>query len=473
MSTDNNVGLAARFLARSWVFWSNLRPAQLFVGSFVLLILFGTLGFLFLPGLYTGQELGLIDALFTATSAVCVTGLIVVDTATYFTTAGQIWILILIQLGGLGMITLASIIIVALNQRLSLRSHALATGVELLGARITAGELVRRVVLFTLLIEGAGAVALWLWWGICSGGWGSFWPALFHSISAFCNAGFSTWSDSLVGMQRDPISLCIVMALIVLGGIGFVVMSDVYQWWRSRLQPRPHRISLHTWVTLSATLILILAGWVFFSIFEWNVTLQGLPTPDRLVNSLFMSITTRTAGFNSINYAEATDSSNFLTILLMSVGGSPGSTAGGLKTTTFAVVVIVAWSRLRGMVSASVAGRTLPESTVQQAVGFFTLGFALITLGIFAFTTLEIPYVSHRSSQGEFLPYMFEAVSAFNTVGLSMGITGGLDTTGKWITIILMFIGRVGPLSLLAAIAARSHRSVSKIRYATEDVMIG
>lgn len=470
---DINDGFSSRFLDSLEAFWNRMRPAQLFVGSFVLLIVVGTLGFLVLPGLYTGEGLGLIDALFTATSAVCVTGLIVVDTATYFTFAGQVWILLLIQLGGLGMITLASIIITALNQRLSLRSHALATGVELLGARISAGELIRRVVLFTFLIEGIGALLLWVWWGVSNGEWGNIWPAVFHSISAFCNAGFSTWSDSLMGLQRDPVSLAIVMWLIVLGGIGFVVMSDLDQWWKSRRLPQPHRISLHSRVTLVATLILIVGGWLLFALFEWNVTLEGLPALDRLANSLFMSVTSRTAGFNSIDYGAASDSSNFLTILLMSVGGSPGSTAGGLKTTTFAVITVIAWSRFRGMTATSVAGRTLPESTVQGAVGFFTLGFALITMGIFAFITLETPYVSHRAAQGTFLPHMFEAVSAFNTVGLSMGITGGLDTTGKWITIVLMFIGRVGPLTLLAAIAARSHRSVSKIRYASEDVMVG
>lgn len=465
-------GIGAFSLFR--MLWRRLRPPQLFVGSFLLLIVIGTLGFLLLPGIYTGERLGLLDALFTSTSAVCVTGLIVVDTSTYFTTAGQVWILILIQLGGLGMITLASIIITVLNQRLSLRSRELATGVELLGTRISAGELVKRIVLFTAVIEGAGFLLLWIRWGISDGFLASFWPALFHSISAFCNAGFSTWSDSLMGKQSDPIGLTVVMGLIILGGLGFVVMSDLHQWWDARRDKGQYaRISLHTKVVLITTGILIVGGWMMFTMFEWNVALSGLSPFDKMVNSLFMSVTSRTAGFNSIDYGSATDSTNFLTILFMSVGGSPGSTAGGLKTTTIAILFFVAWSRLRGIQATSFWGRTIPDDTVQQSVGLFTLGFILITAGVFAFTTLEIPYVSHSSFKVGFLPYMFEAASAFNTVGLSMGVTDGLTTPGKWITIVLMFIGRVGPLTLLAAIAMRSNRPVSRIRYASEDVMIG
>ncbi|MGE3801528.1 MAG: TrkH family potassium uptake protein [Candidatus Kapaibacterium sp.] len=453
--------------------WGRLRPAQLFVGSFVVLVLVGMLGFMVLPGLYTGEGLSWLDALFTATSAVCVTGLIVVDTATYFTPLGQVWILLLIQLGGLGIITLGSLIITALNQRLPLRTHALATGIEVLGTYITPRELIRRIFVFTFAIEIAGALFLWIWWGL-EGNWEiSFWPALFHSISAFCNAGFSTWSDSLMQFQKDPVSLGIISLLIILGGIGFVVMSDLGQWWNRRSERPGHRLSLHSKITLLTTLILIVVGWVLFTVFEWEVTFASLGPVDRIVNGFFMSITSRTAGFNAIDYGAASDSSNFLTILLMSVGGSPGSTAGGLKTTTIAVIIIVAWSRLRGMKSASILGRSLPEDTVQQAIGFFTLGFVLITAGIFAFTTLELPYVSHRVTERGFLPYMFETVSAFNTVGLSMGATSLLGAQGKVITIILMFIGRVGPLTLAAAVAARSHRSISKIKYATEDVMIG
>ena len=386
---------------------------------------------------------------------------------------GQIWILLLIQLGGLGIITLGSLIITALNQRLPLRSHALASGVEVLGTKITPGELVRRVVIFTLVIELLGALSLWIWWGM-NGDWGgSFWPALFHSISAFCTAGFSTWTDSLIRFQRDPVSIGIFSLLIILGGIGFVVMSDLGQWWQHRRQRPGHRLSLHTKITVCTSLILIFAGWILFTMFEWEVTFASLSPPDRFVNGFFMSVTARTAGFNTIDYGAASDSSNFLTILLMSIGGSPGSTAGGLKTTTIALIILVAWARLRGMKSASAFGRSLPGDTVQQAVGFFTLGFALITLGIFAFTTLELPFISHRLTERGFLPYMFETVSAFNTVGLSMGVTPMLETEGKIITIILMFIGRVGPLTLIAAIAARSHRAISKVRYAKEDVLIG
>lgn len=450
--------------------WRQLSPPQLFVGSFLVLVLLGTLGLKALPGLYTGEELSWLDALFTATSAACVTGLIVVDTATYFTTAGQAVVLLLIQLGGLGMLAFTSLIIVALGRRLSLRHGAFATDVLEVVPRVEPRHLIRDIVLFTFAIEAAGAALLYgLWRGELGGD--ALWAAVFHAISAFCNAGFSTFSDSLIGAQRDGGVLAVVMALIVLGGIGFLTLEEFYLWRRSIREKRRFRLSLHSRLVLVTTAALLLLGWPLFVAFEWEGAFGGLPIGAKLVNGLFASVTARTAGFNAIDYGAATDSTNFLTILLMFVGGSPGSTAGGLKTTTLALVVLLAWSRMRGYEVVSAWGRSVPEETVQRAVGLFVVATLVITAGTFVFTTSEIGTAAHPHGSGGFLRFTFEAFSAFNTVGLSMGVTPDLSALGKWTAILLMFLGRVGPLTFAAALARQ--RRGDGFRFAYEDVIVG
>lgn len=445
--------------------WRRLTAPQLFVASFLLLVGLGTLGLKLLPGLYTGAPLGWLDALFTATSAVCVTGLIVVDTATYFTPAGQAFLLLLIQLGGLGIIAFTTLIIVALGRRLSLRQEALSS--YEVAPHVDYQLLTRDVVRFTFGIEAAGALLLYLLWAPRLGWAEAAWPALFHSVSAFCNAGFSTFSESLIGFQDAPLTLLLVAALIVLGGLGFLTLEELMLRRRQRRFGRTLRLSLHSRLALATTAALLLGGWVAFALFEWTHTLAGLPLPDRLANALFLSVTPRTAGFNSIDYAHASDSTNFLTILLMSVGGSPGSTAGGLKTTTFALLGLLAWSRFRGHAIASLWGRSVPEETIQRAVGLAVVAFTLVTACIFVLT------VSEPAGGEAFLAHMFEAASAFNTVGLSMGITGGLTEVGKAAIALLMFLGRVGPLTFAAAVALSSPTGTAEFRYAYEDVVVG
>lgn len=459
--------------ARGRSFWHRVSPPQLFVGSFLLLILIGTLGFKLLPGLYTGEELTWLNALFTATSAVCVTGLIVVDTATYFTPPGQAWILLLIQLGGLGIITFTTLIIVALGRRLSLRHERITASSLEIAPHIDFRRLTRDVVLFTFVIEAIGATLLYAAWIPRFGLSGAAWPAFFHSISAFCNAGFSTFSDSLMGFQTDPAILTVVMMLIVLGGIGFLTLEETYQWNRARREERRYRLSLHSRLVLVVTAGLLLGGWILFSLFEWRQTLAEMPLWARPLNSLFMSVTARTAGFNTIDYAEASTSSNFLTILLMMIGASPGSTGGGLKTTTVALIALLAWARFRGHEVTSIWGRSVPEETIQRAVGLFVVGFGLVTAAIFVFTSTEIGGAAQVEVEAAFLKYMFEATSAFNTVGLSMGVTASISGLGKAVTILLMFLGRVGPLTFAAAVALRAPTPAGEFRYAYEEVVVG
>lgn len=447
--------------------WHNMTGPQLLVGSFLLLIAFGTAGLRVLPGLYTGERLGWLDALFTATSAVCVTGLVVVDTATWFTPAGQAFILLLIQLGGLGIIAFTSLVIVALGRRMSLRHETLSTGVAQVAPAVNARGLAFDVVRFTLLIEAIGALLLYLLWLPRMGWKGAAFPAVFHSISAFCNAGFSTFSDSLTGFQRAPLTLVVVMAIIVLGGLGFLTLEELYLDRRAAREERRFRVSLHSRIVLVTTGVLIVAGWLAFTVLEWGGTLGHLPPWARAVNGLFMSVTARTAGFNTVDYGQAGASASFVTILLMAIGGSPGGTAGGLKTTTFALLGLVAVSRLRGREMTSMFGRTVPEETIQRAVGLFVVFFAAVTAGILFFVTFQ------DAAPGHFLAYMFEAASAFGTVGLSMGVTDDLSPGARVVAILLMYVGRVGPLAFAAAIALSRPTAAGEFRYAYEDVVVG
>ncbi len=441
--------------------------------SFLTLILAGTIGFKTLPGLYTAEPLGWLDALFMATSAVCVTGLTVVDTATFLTFRGHAFLLLLIQLGGLGIITFTSLIIVSLGRRLSLRQEALTPRLVGTQPEHRSKNLTRNVVVFTFAIELIGAGLLYLAWAPRFGWSGALWPAIFHSVSAFCNAGFSTFSDSLIGLQQTPVSLLIIASLFVIGGIGFLTLEELVLLRKSKKQQRQFRLSLHTRIVIATTIVLLVSGWTFFTTFEWSGALNGLPAWAKILNGLFMSATARTAGFNAIDYGMATDRSNFLTILLMFVGGSPGSTAGGIKTTTLALIVLLAWSRLRGYPTVNLWGRSIPNETIQRAVGLMVFAFALVTAATFILTTSEATATGGHEGGGRFLHLMFESVSAFGTVGLSMGITTGLTTVGKWTVIVLMFLGRVGPMTFAAALSRRRLPVEGAIRYAHEEVDIG
>jgi trk system potassium uptake protein len=448
--------------------WRRLTPPQLFVGSFAALIAFGTLGLKLLPGLYTGEPLGWLDALFTATSAVCTTGLTVVDTATRFTLRGQAFLLLLVQLGGLGILTFTSLILVALGGRLSLRQEALSIDPsrDVGYHKISPRSLARAVILFTFGIEAVGAVLLYVLWVPRFGWEGALWPAVFHSVNSFCNAGFSTFSDSMVSFQRSPLTLGVVSALVIAGGIGFLTLEELYLRYQTRRAGRAFRLSLHSRLVLVTTAILLLVPWPLFVWLEWDASLRGLGFGHKLTNAFFIGASSRTAGFNSVDHGQGSDAGNFLTMLLMSVGGSPGSMAGGLKTTTIALLAILAWSRFRGQREATVWGRSLRKETTDRAIGLFVIGFVLVTGGIMALSVTE-----SGSSQSTFLSRMFEAVSAFNIVGLSMGITPHLSPPGRVIVIVLMFLGRVGPLVLAATLAAPT--PTGKFRYAYEEVAVG
>jgi trk system potassium uptake protein len=453
--------------------WRRLSPPTLFLASFIVLIGICTAGLLVLPGLYTAEGLDPLDALFTATSAVCVTGLIVVDTATHFTFWGQLWILVFIQLGGLGLITLTTMIIGALGQRLSLRSEILSGALPHHTQRAEVWELAAGVARFTLAVEAIGAWLLFLLWLPRFGFTEALWHAVFHSISAYCNAGFSTFSDSLVGLDGSPLTILVISALVILGGVGYLASAELHRWWQGRHQRASRRLSTHTYAVVVTTISLLALGWVLFAFFEWDGVLAEMSIPDKLANALFMSVTPRTAGFNTIDYAQVGNDSAVLTMIFMVIGGSPGSTAGGIKTTTIAVMVALGLSRSRGRRFVELHLRAVPEGTIERAVSIVLLYTVVLVTAFFLLNSIQSFGLSSTESQAQFLPIVFEAVSAFSTVGLSMGETAALNKLGLIVVIVLMFIGRVGLLSFFAAVALRRGTPPAYLRPAQEDVMVG
>jgi len=392
-----------------------------------------------------------------------------VDTATYFTPLGQAWIGFLIQLGGLGILTFTSFLAIGMGRRAGLRLEE-AAGVpgHHLGA-LKRGSLLKAIVVLTLTTEALGALGLWLSLRSEMGGLGAIWPAVFHSVSSFCNAGFSTFPDSLMGFQRSPVTLSLVMALVVLGGLGFLVLEEV----RTRLASRTlRRLSLHSKVVLSVTAILLFSSWAMYCYFEWGHEFAGLPPFHRIVNGAFMAVTPRTAGFNTVDYGSVNNPSLFLSMLLMLIGGSPGSTAGGMKTVTMGLLVLLLVSRLRGHSQVSVFDRTVSRDIVQRAMGLVVGGTMILAGAVFLLTITELP-VGGQENRVEFLSLIFEAVSAFGTVGLSMGVTPTLSELGRILIVMLMFVGRVGPLALVSAMTTAGKGTLPSFRYGEEQVIIG
>ncbi len=445
------------------------RPAQLSLLGFASAIAVGT-ALLLLPISTRSGSLSLVDALFTATSAVCVTGLIVVDTGQYFTPFGQFVIMLLIQVGGLGIMTISTGLLIGLGRRASIQAKmAMAEDMAVMRVR-DHRYLVRSVVLLTLGFEVVGFVCLlpvfWREHGFLRGAW----LAAFHAVSAFCNAGFSLYSDSLCAYRTNLWLNVVVCALIVAGGIGFVVLWDLWQC-RPRGDAHRSRLTLHTKLVLSATGVLIVAGTLLVWGIERNVSLAGMGWFGQLQCAFFQSVTARTAGFNTIAIDQMSNATLFILAMLMFVGASPCSTGGGIKTTTVAVLVAVALSRFRGRESASIAKRRVPANVVSRSVTLALAATVLVCLFTAMLMIVEQGEVAHVQSRGMFLSLFFEAVSAFGTVGLSMGATSTLSVAGKLLVTLLMYIGRVGPVALMLALAKRE--GADPIRYPDESVVIG
>jgi trk system potassium uptake protein len=440
----------------------SLRPAHLMALSFAFAIGIGAVLLMQPAALAPGVELPLVDALFTATSATCVTGLVVRDTATAFTPLGQAVIAGLIQIGGLGIMTFSVSLAVFLGRQIDVRRQAAMQDMLDHDALSDIRRLLLFIVGMTVFFEAAGATALTLAWrsrfptlGATAG------HAVFHAVSAFCNAGFSTFSDSLVGFQGDVATNLIVIVLILGGGIGFLVVRDLLRRaGRGRAARSPLRPQ--TRLVFIASLALLVAGWILFAVFERGRVLAGMPPGRSLLVALFQSVTTRTAGFNTCAIGALSAPTLLFMMALMFIGASPGSTGGGIKTTTAAVLAASVFASLRHRDDTEIHRRTVPRDVTGRALSVMMLSLAVV-IGF----ALVLLYVERHDP----LAVLFETVSAFGTVGLSTGITPELSAPGRVAVMVLMYVGRLGPLTVAYVFARR--RPPPRYRYAEERVMIG
>jgi trk system potassium uptake protein len=423
-------------------------PAQLIVFAFAVGILVGA-ALLLLPVATAGDERASVTtALFTSTSALCVTGLVVVDTPTYWSSFGHVVILGLIQVGGIGIMTLASLLALLVARRLGLRTRLIAQAETAAPELQDVRRLVFGVVVLSLCFEAVAALLLTLrFWITYDMSFGSaLWHGVFHSISAFNNAGFALWSDSLVQFVTDGwISLTVIGAIIA-GGLGFPVWIELR---RRILSPRFW--TLHTKLTLTLTGSLLVLGFVAVAAFEWSnsATLGPLDTPGKLLASFFQSATPRTAGFNTIDYGSVQQETLFVTDILMFIGGGSASTAGGIKVTTFALLFLMVWSEVRGDPNVTAFSRRVPAHAQRQAFSVAFIATVAVAAGTLALMSV---------SDSPFREVLFEAVSAFGTVGLSTGVTADWGEFARIVLIVLMFLGRTGPYTLAVALALRERK---------------
>jgi trk system potassium uptake protein TrkH len=442
-------------------------PGRISILGYAFLIGLGTI-LLLIPVSTNDGHLSLVEALFTASSAVCVTGLTVVDTSG-FTLFGKTVILVLIQAGGIGIMVLSTILLFSIGKKVSLTGRILIGDTYNLSRGKGTLILIKDIILFTVAIESIGAAILFTrFYSDRTTGMGIFY-SVFHSVSAFCNAGFSLFPDSFTGYTHDWILNLTISALIILGGIGFVVLSELKsasfsrRWWSG--------LSLHTKLVLSSTILILFFSTVAFFLLEWQNSLKGMTMPYKFLASFFQAVNARTAGFNTVKIGELTNETLLLTIILMFIGTAPGSCGGGIKVTTFSTMIIFGVSRLIGQESPQIFYRRISDASIAKAVSLIMVSIFVITIGIILLQQTELGEVSHQLSRGAFLELMFENISAFGTVGLSTGVTSNLSVAGKLIITMMMFVGRLGPLVIAIAVSRRG--AARKHSYAQDDVMIG
>lgn len=447
---------------------NSMHPSQIMVIGFGALIVFGAL-ILNLPiSTQSGERVGFLNALFTSTSAVCVTGLIVVDTSTYWNEFGQLIIITLIQIGGLGFMTIATMFSLLTRKKINLRERLLIQ--ESLNQRNLSGlvKLTRYIIVMTFVIEGIGALLLSMVFipklGVVRG----IWYSLFHSISAFCNAGFDLMSpitgreySSLTYFVDSSLVNLVVCGLIILGGIGFPVLLDIIN------NKKYSKLNIHSKIVLNTTVILIVIGFLFIFIAEFNNkgTLGTLNIKDKVLSSIFQSVTLRTAGFNTIDLTLLGEGTLFLMMILMLIGGSPASTGGGLKTTTIATLFLTVKAFILGKEDIEVYQRRIGSGTIRKALGIFFIGVSIVLFSVLVLKIVNPGFTLIECG--------FEVVSAFATVGLSLGGSPDLTFLGKVLIIILMFLGRVGSLTIFIALLSRNAKVKSKIRYPEGKILVG
>ena len=448
-------------------FINKMEPTQIMVIGFALIILIGAILLNMPMSTQNGDNIGFLDALFTSTSAVCVTGLIAVDTATYWSFFGQLVIITLIQIGGLGFMTVTTLFALIIKKRINLRERLLIQ--ESLNQIDLSGlvKLTRYILLTTFIIEGCGAILLSTVFIPQFGLYKGIWYSIFHAISAFCNAGFD-----LMGVVSGPFSsltyyvnnftiTITISLLIILGGIGYPVILDVIK------NRKLSKLNLHSKVVLFTTAILILFGMIFILGLEFNnpQTLGKLGFGGKILASLFQSVTLRTAGFNTIDLGLMKESSIFLMMILMFIGASPASTGGGVKTTTVATLVLTVKSFILEKQDIEVCERRIGESTVKKSLGIFLLGITVVVMGTLIISITDPDF--------NILEVGFEVVSAIATVGLSIGGSPNLSVLGKIFIMLFMFMGRVGSLTIFMALASRGVKKNSPIKYPEGKIIVG
>ena len=441
------------------------RPESLLVYGFLALIALGAVLLALPVSARDGRSIGVFDSLFTATSAVCVTGLVAVDTGTAFSLFGQAVLLMLIQVGGLGFMVFATMIMVMLGRRISLKGRMLIRE-SMNGATLSdLSVLTRLYLLLALAIELIGTSILSLRFVPLYGWKHGLWMALFHAVSAFCNAGFDLFGrfSSLTAFSGDPLVLLTVAGLIVCGGLGFSVILETL-----RCREGFRSLSLHTRIVLMLTAILLAAGTAFFLLAEGanEATLADRGTGERVLNAFFQSVTLRTAGFNSFDLSRLRDGSKLLSTLFMFIGASPASTGGGVKTTTAAALFFLILNVIRGESEVRIARRRLSDDTVRRALAVITLFLSVQVLGALTLSFIE----DGRFSLADI---WFETASAMGTVGVSAIGTPNLSPAGRAVLLPMMFLGRVGPLTLALALSGRQNRIRSASKYPEERIMIG
>lgn len=444
---------------RKKLFKDKLNPPQVLALGFLSLIIIGSI-LLNLPiASSSGSSIGYVNSLFTSASAVCVTGLTVLNTARDFTPFGQVIIITLIQFGGLGIMTLATVGYIIMGKKISFKERLMIK--EQLNTESIQGivKLTKKVIGYTFFLEMMGSLLLALRFVPMFGFEKGLAFSIFHAISAYCNAGFDIFGDSLIIFQNDYYVLLILSLLIILGGLGFTVYADLLA------KDKLRKLTLHSKVVLIMTGSLLIIGTLSFLLFESSNpgTLGSMNFPSRLANSFFQSVSPRTAGFYSVDMSKIRETTIFSTIMLMFIGGSPGSTAGGIKTTTFACLLLTTISVVKGEEDVNCLNRRLPFETIKRAVSIFLIGLAIV------FSTAIILTITDSSLK--FINLLFESTSAFGTVGLTTGITDKLSTLGRLVITLTMYIGRVGPLTMAYAFARRNMKR--DYRNAPGNLMVG
>ena len=443
-----------------------LSPERIFIFGFAALILAGTLLF-WLPFSASREPLSFIDALFTSTSAVCVTGLATIDLGQDLSIPGQIVTIFLFQIGGLGIITFSTVFFVLMGRGISFKGREIVQSAFLHTPRRDFLVILKSVLWFTLIFEAVGILLLYIPFSRdYSPGW-AFYHALYNAISAFNNCGYSLFSDSLMKYQGDWIVNLTIVGLLASGGIGFVVQYEIL----SRLRGRQKRLSVHAKIVLLTTAVLLVAGAVLFYLFEKDFILREAPLQNQILASIFQSASPRTCGYNTVDIGALTNPAILLIMILMFIGASPGSTGGGVKTTSAALIFLLIWNRFQGREEVNVYNRTIPKEILTRTI-FIIFASAFSVSVITSVLLLAIgDYLPPFQSRHLFVEYLFESISAFGTVGLSMNLTPRLNDFQKIAITILMFAGRVGPLTLAFSLSRRSLKKT--LTYAEEGIMVG